>query len=90
MVLDHLSVLVPLVTANYNLCNNMDTPIPSNKYATLRRSFITTGIKLWNNLPLDIRESPSLESFKIKTAQRIEICNCELLLWAIMASCFAC
>ena len=45
------------------------------KCETLRRSFISTGIKVWNNLPLDIRESPSLESFKLKLHKPLKFAN---------------
>ena len=75
MVPDYLSEILPHGIANYNLRNNMDIRIPSTNCETLRRSFIPTGVKMWNNLPLDTRESVSLESFKLKLHKSLKFAN---------------
>ena len=72
MVPDYLSEILPHGIANYNLRNNMDIRIPSTNCETLRRSFIPTGVKMWNNLPLDTRES---ESFKLKLHKSLKFAN---------------
>ena len=65
----YLSDLVPHEvgrTSNINLRNRLN--IKQVKFTTKRYgdSFLPSTIRLWNNLPLDIRESESLEIFKSK------------------------
>ena len=44
--------------SNGNLC------IPSHKTNLFKNSFQYSGVHLWNSLPLNIRMSPSVSSFK--------------------------
>ena len=67
MVPSYLHEIAPSlirVNSNYNLRN-------ANNYETLMRrtelfsnSFIPSAVKIWNDLPLNLRESQTLSSFK--------------------------
>ena len=47
--------------------NNLDYEVPYNKKKTHGdRGFSVCGPKLWNGLPLDIRQCVTYESFKCK------------------------
>ncbi len=48
--------------ANFNHCIYLTAPRVLSQYG--ERSFHKVGTKLWNELPLDIKTSCSLESFK--------------------------
>lgn len=49
----------------YNLRNNEQAlKLPKPKTDYMRRSFVYTGAKLWNELPLNIKESTTIHSFK--------------------------
>ena len=67
------SYLSSLVTrkpeSRYNLRNSRDKTLlsdPSFKSTLGDRAFMLAAPKLWNNLPRDIRESSSINSFKSK------------------------
>jgi hypothetical protein len=49
---------------NYNLRNNDDFITVSRRTEIYSKSFIPSAINTWNNLSLEIRESPSLSIFK--------------------------
>ena len=79
------SYLSSLVTrkpeSRYNLRNSRDKTLlsyPSFKSTLGDRAFMLAAPKLWNNLPRDIRESSSINSFKSKLKTFLfkkEFCN---------------
>ena len=44
--------------------NKLVLPQPRTDY--LKRSFLYSGAQLWNNLPVDLRQAPSMTDFKSK------------------------
>ena len=48
----------------YNLRNKVDIIKPSTRLECFKRSFFPHSINLWNNLPLNVRSSTTIESFK--------------------------
>jgi hypothetical protein len=48
----------------YNLRNQTDYSNPFTRLQLYRNSFFPSSIKLWNNLPLEIRSAPTVSSFK--------------------------
>ena len=48
----------------YNLRNKNDIIKPSTRLESFKRSFFPHAINLWNNLPLNVRSSPTIDSFK--------------------------
>ena len=50
-----------------NTENKLVLPQPRTDY--LKRSFLYSGAQLWNNLPLDLRQAPSLTDFKSKLSR---------------------
>ena len=72
-VLDYLKELVPPTvsdTNNYNLRNRLNISQPSYRLSTYQQSYFTSAIKLWNTLDLNIRQLPTLPSFKSKLQQK--------------------
>ena len=70
---DYLRDLLPLPNQNvvwYNLRNNKNIPLPSCRLESFKRSFFPFSINLWNNLPIEARELPSLEQFKFYLHER--------------------
>ena len=66
---DYLNVLIPdLVSENsqYNLRSNDDYVTLSCRTQIYYQSFIPSSVRLWNELSLEIRNSPSLNIFKNK------------------------
>ncbi|KAK3084597.1 hypothetical protein FSP39_016077 [Pinctada imbricata] len=64
---DYLRELVPpLVRENndYNLRNNENINIPPCRLNIYRKSFVPSTISLWNNLPIDVRNSTNINQFK--------------------------
>ena len=54
-------------TLTYNLRDSDCSPaIPQPRTNCYKRSLAYSGAALWNSLPLDIRQSPSLDEFKSK------------------------
>jgi hypothetical protein len=45
--------------------------VPINKHKRYEKSFETIGPLLWNNLPLDIKQSKSLDPFKAELKTRL-------------------
>ena len=69
MVPDYLSAqfVFRSDTLTYNLRDSdcsLAIPEPRTNYC--KRSLSYSGAVLWNSLPLDIRQSPSLDEFKYK------------------------
>ena len=61
---DYLQDLLPITvgqTNNYNLRNSKNFTIPPGLYQS---SFFPSTIRLWNNLPTDLRNSPCQQMFK--------------------------
>ena len=64
---DYLTELVPPTVAdtnNYNLRNRLNISQPSYRLSTYQQSYFPTTIKLWNTLDLNLRQLPTLPSFK--------------------------
>lgn len=51
-------------TSSYNLRNNQDFQIPFTRLCSFESSFYPSSLRLWNNLELQIRNSPPLSHFK--------------------------
>ena len=60
------SMVPPLVsdTTRYSLRNSNDIRIPSSRTQLFHDSYIPSVVEEWNKLPMHIRNSPSVESFK--------------------------
>ena len=56
---------------HYQLRNNEDFNIPRTRTTLFKKSCIPSAIPLWNTLDLEVRNSPSLPSFKFKTSSSI-------------------
>ena len=72
-VLDYLIELVPPTVAdtnNYNLRNRLNISQPSYRVSTYQQSYFPSTIKLWNILDLNLRQLPTLPSFKSKVQQK--------------------
>ena len=52
--------------SRYNTRNNRDLDIPKFKLECTKRGFHLSGLKAWNEIPIEIRETPSLCQFKRK------------------------
>ena len=52
--------------SSYNTRNNRDLPIPKVNLEHKKKGFRYSGIKIWNDIPLEIRELSSLTLFKKK------------------------
>ena len=50
--------------ANYNTRNYRDLHIPKLNLELTKKGFHYSGIKAWNDIPVNIRELPSLRLFK--------------------------
>lgn len=59
-------LLPPLVAdvARYPLRNNENYTLPQNRLTLSENSFIPSTVRLWNNLDIEIRNKPTLHSFK--------------------------
>ena len=71
---DYLTELVPPTVAdtnNYNLRNRLNISQPSYRVSTYQQSYFPSTIKLWNTLDLNLRQLPTLPSFKSKLQQNI-------------------
>ena len=70
---DYLTELVPPTVAdtnNYNLRNRLNISQPSYRLSTYQQSYFPSTIKLWNTLDLNLRQLPTLPSFKSKLQQK--------------------
>ena len=55
-------------TSTYDLCDaKRKLLVPKSRTDYLKRSFSYSGIRLWNNLPEEVRTSTSLDLFKRST-----------------------
>ena len=59
-------------TRRYNLRNNVNINIPYSRLETFKRSFFIFASQLWNSLPINVRLSDSLNSFKDKVKKHKE------------------
>ena len=50
--------------SNYNLRNRLNFEIPFVRLCSYENSFFPSTLKLWNELPLNIRNSSSVSQFK--------------------------
>ena len=74
----YLSNLCPPDVAertDYNLRNADNTIIIASNKNYFLKSFLPSTIKLWNNLPRDIRSSDSLDTFKQKLSAHLNMAN---------------
>ena len=53
-------------TSNYNTRKYRDLHIPRPNLEYTKKGFHYSGIKAWNDIPVNIRELPSLRPFKIR------------------------
>jgi hypothetical protein len=63
----YLKEICPQLTrerTTYDLRTGMNITTPLPKTATYQKSFVPQSINDWNNLAVDIRELPSIDSFK--------------------------
>jgi hypothetical protein len=51
-------------TNNYNLHNSKNFTIPPGRLSLYQSSFFPSTVRLWNNLPTDLRNSPYQRMFK--------------------------
>jgi hypothetical protein len=66
---DYLTELVAPSVAdnnNYNLRNRLNISQPSYRLSTYQQSYFPSTIQLWNTLDLNLRQLPTLPSFKSK------------------------
>ena len=64
---DYLQDLLPITVGqinNYNLRNSKNFTIPPGRLSLYQSSFFPSTIRLWNNLPTDLRNSPCQQMFK--------------------------
>jgi len=74
----YLSSLLPSSRGNaqrYNLRNNWDLTLLPTRLESFRKSFIPSAITLWNSLAEDIRNCPSVASFKKRTKASVVKCK---------------
>ena len=58
--------LTRLQLSNYPLRNSLDIDVPRQNLEFSKRSFRYSGAKVWNEIPLNIRTSPTIYTFKKK------------------------
>ena len=66
---NYLSELLPNYVSeqsDYNLRNLKNLSLPRSKKKNFLKSFIPSSIKLWNKLPIDIRQLDKHDAFKLK------------------------
>ena len=52
--------------SNYRLRNSLDIDVPRQNLEFSKRSFYYSAAKVWNEIPLNIRQSPTIYTFKKK------------------------
>jgi hypothetical protein len=70
---DYSTELVPPTVADtnkYNLRNILNISQPSYRLSTYQQSYFPSMIKLWNTLDLNLRQLPTLPSYKSKLQQK--------------------
>jgi hypothetical protein len=65
-----LHLFLSLACNPLNLRNRLNISQPSYRLSTYRQSYFPTTIKLWNTLDLNLRQLPTLPSFKSKLQQK--------------------
>ncbi len=73
----YLSDLIPPDNKDhisYNLRNSEDIAIPQVRLESYKRSFFLHSVPLWNKLPLNVRQLPTLNRFKSAITNK-ERCN---------------
>ena len=78
LTLQYLSILCPPEVAertDYNLRNAGNTDIIASNKNYYLKSFLPSTIKLWNNLPGDIRNAGTLDIFKHKLSAHLNMTN---------------
>lgn len=71
---DYLSQTIPRQHTNhYRLrsTSNASLTIPFSRLSSTRSAYVHSTVKLWNNLPLELRSVDSLNSFKVKLKQHL-------------------
>ncbi|PJE77717.1 hypothetical protein CI610_03355 [invertebrate metagenome] len=58
---------------SYNVRNKENYTVPNFRLSTSYESFIPSSVRLWNNLPIDVREQPSISRFKSKIENNRDI-----------------
>ncbi len=58
--------------ANYTLRTNSNIRVPFARTSTFKNSFIPSTLQMWNQLPMSIRNSTSVNKFKLSIATHIE------------------
>ena len=61
-------------TRNLRSVTNETLNPPRSYFVKCQRSFLIRSIQYWNNLPLDIRKSDTLNVFKSRVKQFIYLC----------------
>jgi len=75
---DYLKELLPKENCEYiryNLRNNKNVRVPATRLESYKRSFFPFSINLWNRLPIQTRQKPSLEEFKSAVSQENKEAN---------------
>ena len=65
----YLSELCPMTVGQItsrNLRNSMNIQLTKSRITCFKRSFLPSSIKEWNQIPIEIRNSPTLQNFKTK------------------------
>ena len=57
--------------SNYNTRNHRDLHIPKLNLELTKKGFHYSGIKAWNDIPVNIRELPSLRLFEIRLKRHL-------------------
>ena len=58
--------------SNYPTRNQLDLDIPRQNLEFSKRSFFFSGAKTWNKIPLEIRISPTITTFKRKLKEFLQ------------------
>ena len=71
---DYLSQIIPNTTArrsSYVLRTSNNLTIPRCRLERYRLSFVPKTVSDWNNLPYDLRNSPTLSTFKVRLRKEL-------------------
>ena len=61
--------------SNYRLKKSLDIDVPRQNLEFSKRSFYYSAAKAWNEIPLNIRQSPTICTFKKKLKDFYSIAN---------------
>ena len=70
LVPSYVSDLIPPLVNAYNLRNNNNITVPFCRTEVSRKSCIPSAISAWNSLDIELRNSPSLSSFKYQLKKK--------------------